>query len=370
MSPGGRSDPPRKRSAECRQVARLLPALPDGDLPAAAAERVREHLALCPACREDASLFQKMGAALRQVPLPEPTLPEGHEIASRIREQEARRARRTLPRWAAFPALAALALVVTLGIRAGVRSSRFLPAWRVERIAGTPTFDAKPMPKIGQWRVGEWLETNGASKAKVEVANIGQVQVAPNTRVRLVETRPDRHQMELARGTVEARVSAPPRLFFVATPSATAVDLGCAYQLTVDDTGGGVLRVTSGWVALAGGGRESLVPSGARCETRSGVGPGTPCFEDASPALRSALTRLDFEGGGAAALATVLAEADLPDTLTLWHLLARVPDAQRGAVYDHLAALVPPPPNVTKAGALRLDPGMLSDWKSQIQDFW
>jgi hypothetical protein len=36
---------------------------------------------------------------------------------------------------------------------------------------------------------------------------------------------------------------APPRLFFVDTPSAVAADLGCSYTLEVKDDGAGVLRV-------------------------------------------------------------------------------------------------------------------------------
>jgi anti-sigma factor RsiW len=373
MSPARRRDALRGSSSECRQIARLLPALPDGDLADADAERVERHLAACAACREEARAHRELPTRLRQAVPPPPTLPEGHEIVSRAREQEALRARRALPRWTAFPALAALALVVFLEIRVPPRSSPVapaLPAWRVERIAGTPTCDAKPMPPVGRWQVGEWIETDGASQARAEVADIGQVRIAPNSRVRLVETRADRHRMALARGGLEAVVSAPPRLFFVETPSAVAVDLGCAYRLEVDDAGRGLLRVTSGWVALTWGRRESLVPADARCETRPGVGPGTPYFDDATPALRRALTRLDFEGGGAEELAVVLAEADLPDTLTLWHLLARVSEGERRTVYDQMATLVPPPAGVTREGALRLDPPMLSLWQSELRNFW
>ena len=71
---------------------------------------------------------------------------------------------------------------------------------------------------------------------------------------------------------------APPRLFFVDTPAGVAADLGCAYTLEVDDHGDGLLHVTSGWVALQLKDRESMVPAGASCATRPGVGPGTPFF--------------------------------------------------------------------------------------------
>src|SRR2546430_7537410 len=94
---------------------------------------------------------------------------------------------------------------------------------------------------------------------------------------------------------MSARISAPPKLFFVNTPSAVAEDLGCAYTLEVDDAGNSLLRVTLGWVALQLKDRESLVPAGAAGATRPRDGPGPPNFHDASELFRTALAKLDFE---------------------------------------------------------------------------
>ena len=68
--------------------------------------------------------------------------------------------------------------------------------------------------------------------------------------------------------------------------------------------------MTAGWVALEWKGRESLVPAGANCRTKSGAGsaaePGTPYFSDASEALQQALAAFDFEKGGSEALRVIL----------------------------------------------------------------
>jgi hypothetical protein len=61
-------------------------------------------------------------------------------------------------------------------------------------------------------------------------------------------------------------------------------------------------------------------------------------------------------------LRTLLAESRPRDALTLWHLLSRVEEPKRGAVFDRLASLVPPPTGVTREGILRLDRGMLDRW--------
>ena len=165
---------------------------------------------------------------------------------------------------------------------------------------------------------------------------------------------------------MQALIWAPPGQFYVATPSAVAADLGCAYKLEVNDAGAGLLTVTRGWVAFERNGRESFVPAGARCETRPGIGPGTPYQEDASAAFRAALARLDFESAGKdrrmEALNKVLAEAREKDALTLWHLLFRDDEEERSRVYDRLAALVPPPAGVTRTGILSRNQGMLDVW--------
>ena len=176
--------------------------------------------------------------------------------------------------------------------------------------------------------------------------------------------------MALERGKLHAFITAPPRLFFVDTPSAEAIDLGCEYTLEVDDAGTELLRVTLGWVMLERNGRETYVPMGAACETRPGVGPGTPYFEDASMTLISALSRYDFENGGDAALNTVLSEARKRDTFTLWHLLQRVDPPTRARVLDRMIALVGKPRCVTRKGILQLNQAMLDCWKDELDLVW
>ena len=106
------------------------------------------------------------------------------------------------------------------------------------------------------------------------------------------------------------------------------------------------------------------------CETRPGVGPGTPFFEDASLSFKEALSRYDFENGGDAALNTVLKEARDRDTLTLWHLLQRGDEAMRAVVLNRMIALVGKPRCVTRKGILKLDRKMLDCWKDELDLVW
>ncbi len=262
----------------------------------------------------------------------------------------------------AAPALAALVLAIVFAWPLLPRR----PSYRVVSLVGAPRVGSTRIESSGRLPVGQWLETDASSRARISVGDIGQVEVEPNTRIGLTLARPNEHRLSLQRGVMQALIWAPPGQFYVATPSAVAADLGCAYKLEVDDAGAGLLTVTMGWVAFERNGRESFVPAGARCETRPGTGPGTPYQEDASAAFRAALARLDFETAGKesrmATLNTVLAEAREKDALTLWHLLYRDDEDERSRVYDRLAALVPPPAGVTRAGIVNRNQGMLDVW--------
>jgi hypothetical protein len=121
--------------------------------------------------------------------------------------------------------------------------------------------------------------------------------------------------------------------------------------------------------------RESMVPAGAACQTRPGIGPGTPYFEDASESFRHALAKIDFERDATAsaksdALKVLLAEARSRDTLTLWHLLARVDGNDRVRVYEEMAGFVVPPDGVTREGVLQLNQQMLELWRDKLEIKW
>jgi hypothetical protein len=274
--------------------------------------------------------------------------------------------RRPLVRRILMPATSAAAAVLLIAAGAWFVLAGRRTGWDVRSLAGRPVVDGAAMAREGRLGIGEWLVTDAASRARIEVGNIGEVDVDPNTRVQLVESRGREHRLSLERGTIHARIWAPPRFFFVNTPSATAIDLGCAYTLQVDDAGAGLLRVTEGWVEFERDGRESFIPKGAVCATRPGIGPGTPYYEDAPSGYGAALLLLDFGSPGdsrrAEAFNFVLASARTRDALTLWHLLARGSFDERARVYDRLAALVPPPRGVTRGAVLKGDRAALDRW--------
>jgi hypothetical protein len=265
-------------------------------------------------------------------------------------------------------AAAVLALACTAAVWRGPIDSS--SAWPVVRVAGAPMANRAPIGEASRLQVGEWLETDGSSRASLAVSSIGRLDVEPGTRLRLVETRDGAHRLAMAHGLVHAFIWAPPGQFVVDTPSSRAVDLGCAYTLEVQPNGSGLIEVTAGWVAFERAGREAFIPAGARCATRVGIGPGTPFMSDTPSEVVEELELLDFgpasAQGRAAALSRILSAARADDAVTLWHLLARVPPADRGAVFDALARSVPPPTAVTREGIVRGDQAMRDTWWSAL----
>ncbi len=242
--------------------------------------------------------------------------------------------------------------------------------WAVVSLRGTPRCGGRAMAANARLPIGTWLETDIDSRARVAVADIGTVDLEESSRLRVLASAPDEHRLQLARGAIHARISAPPRIFLVETPSAVAVDLGCEYTLQVDENGRGLLHVTSGFVSLERDGRDSFVPAGAKCETRPGVGPGTPFAQDASADLRAALAEFDFDGGGDSAIGRILELAGEGDTVSLWNLLIRSTGERRVRIYERLAALVPPPGPATRERILRGDPDALTWWRMTLEDTW
>jgi len=349
----------------------------DHSLSAEERNEVEKHLRTCEPCSRE---MQKLDALLKQAaslaraiepprelwsriaPMLGPQEPKIIPILPRIQNTSSRTFYRS---WTHYSFRVAAALFIAIG--GFWFASRPSPrAWEVARLEGTPTIGDQHMTQSGQLAVGDWLETDAFSRVQLTIADIGHAEIGPNSRLRLVATRETEHRLEMTQGRLTAWVSAPPRIFIVETPSGTAVDLGCSYDLFVNESGNGTIHVTSGEVSLEFDGKESFVPTGAMCETRRGFGPGTPYSDLSSEVVRKTLRQFDFEKGGTKSVELILQNAANIDAISLWHLLQRVDEPIRETVYDHFAALVPPPKQVTKEGILRLDKNMLEDWLNEF----
>jgi len=365
----------------CHDYHDRFDAYLDRTLDADSRRALDAHLAGCAACRQALAglltLREQTSRLPRDIVPPRDLWPEiqatlAHTLSADTRSapvgpRSSRSEVRHRLRWLPF---------LSLGIAAALVMAFFLyspedesaPSWALTPLTGTIRLDANTTDQPSRLKIGQWLETDAISRVELAVGEIGRLEISPNSRLRLLEAGATDHRIELSRGTLDAFIWAPPRLFFVETPSATAIDLGCAYTLVVDEEGRGELHVTAGYVALENGGRSAIVPAGLRCRMQPGAGPGTPYADDAPADLRQALDRFDFgpDGGSPAALSAALLHIREGDTVTLWHLLSRAPATARGAVFDRLAMFAPPPTSVTRDGILAADRAMLGRWAEAL----
>jgi hypothetical protein len=297
------------------------------------------------------SLLGRLGHRQRPLDLEAPQ-PAGRVPASR--------------RWTRFvlPVSVAAALILVAG---GFWLSRGpkVQAWTVESVVGMPALGARTAREGASVSDARWMVTDAKSSLSLRADDVGQIDIGPGTRVRVVASRAGDHRLALEHGSLRVTIWASPGQFAVDTPAATAVDLGCRYTLEVDLTGSGVLHVTSGWVGVERDGRASFVPEGAVCIMRPGRGPGAPRFDDVPSAFASALDVLDGETAviAGASLESVLAKARPRDAMTVWHLLTRKADrSARERIYDRLAVLAPPPPGLDREAALAGDRAALDAW--------
>jgi Putative zinc-finger/FecR protein len=374
----------------CDNMENRLHDYVDGVLTPGERQEVERHLETCANCRQEMQFLQALRQQVARLPQRlDPPRDLWPEIAARIEPKPRMweawlaelRTRQNgaashfkkifwgdsvgIGKWLAWGMRGGMAVAMLVLLVGGICFLLKTPqtSWEVARLAGTPQIGAERIDASGKLAVGEWLETDDSSRAQIDIGVIGHVEIAPNTRIRLVKAKLTDHRLALARGEMHAEIFAPPKIFFVETSSALAVDLGCEYTLKIDEDGFGRLHVTRGYVALENEhGPESTVPAGAFCEIRPNMAPGTPYSEDATAAFRTTLNRFDLAHDDTAALSIVLAEAREADTFTLWHLLFRVSATERAGVYDRMAALLPPPAGVTREGVLRGDKRMLDLW--------
>jgi len=356
-----------------RHLSKLSSAYCHDELSSEDARRFAEHLIACHSCRADFDEV-KLGATLAQHldVLSAPPAIWNNLVAGVDYPRPLNRFRFLKP----LAIAAAIVMLIAGGwwLSRNTNSSS-AQSWQVARLLGTPRVDSKNISDTGKLAVGQWLETDSTSRAQLSIDDVGRVEIDPNTRVRLLQTNPTEQRLELAQGRLSARISAPPKIFFVNTPSGVAQDLGCAYTLEVDDAGSSILHVTMGWVSMQTSNDEPVVPAGAACATKRGFGPGTPYFEDASENFRSALTTFDFDSAAESsskhsAVDVVLREARARDAMTLWYLLSRVNKDERGRVYDRMMALTTAPDGVTREGMINLDQAMMNRWKAKLGLSW
>jgi hypothetical protein len=251
--------------------------------------------------------------------------------------------------------------------------------WRSNWPAGASWKVAIERPSSGatepvrtQLRLDEPLHLDATASAQVSIARIGSMHVEPGSAITLVESSSRRHRVMLDRGAVSVRVWAPPGRFSFNTPAGLVLDMGCIFDLKVDEAGVARVQVKTGWVELENGWGETLVPAGASSLMSAAMRPGVPVFDDASAEFSSSVRALEEAGQAAddqvrnGLAQTVIRTARPRDVLTLLMLANASPDPLKRALLERAAQLFPPPSTVTVDAIVDGDKDQLWQWKDTL----
>jgi hypothetical protein len=237
--------------------------------------------------------------------------------------------------------------------------------WEAESATGTPELAGKAFTG-GRIEAGAWLSTDGTSSIHLRTT-IGEMEIQPGSQLSLAESRAHRQRFVMRYGSIHARISAPPGLFVVDTPSARAVDLGCEYTLRVEHDGSGELTVSAGWVQLQHSWMQSLVPAGNAAKISPDGTLTPPYFQDATPEFKEAVTKLSLDSQldpetRGSVMETILREVRKRDAFTLLNLFTRTNTEERVKIFDQLNQFVPAPPGITRETA--------RNWQVSSMDAW
>ena len=89
-------------------------------------------------------------------------------------------------RWV-LPVAASLLIAGLALVWAVIQTSR--PGWDVTTLAGQPALDKSSLSGKAKIRAGQWLETDSDSRALLDVGSIGRVEIGPDTRLQVRETK-------------------------------------------------------------------------------------------------------------------------------------------------------------------------------------
>src|SRR5687768_5783231 len=167
-----------------RHVDRLLTRYCDGELSAAERQRVDAHLATCGRCRAALDEIQFSARLVRQLTAVSAPPAVWRNIEAALTEPERTSPAHVTLQWASA---CALVLAVATGAYWWTRDSSAGP-WEV---AQTKDGVSRRMAS------GEWVETEDGSQVRIIVGELGTVDVAPGSRVRLGEVRGSEYRMAL-----------------------------------------------------------------------------------------------------------------------------------------------------------------------------
>src|SRR5258708_1170074 len=132
---------------------------------------------------------------------PEPEIQRFEALLAPLAYRPSRQFRHPRRRWPIAIGIAAAVTVVAGAAWIWLASRPTGPSWQVVALNGPQ--------KQQSFSRGGTVETNATSRLRLDLESFGQVELEPNTRLKLLVTKQDEQRMSLAHGKIHALTWAP-----------------------------------------------------------------------------------------------------------------------------------------------------------------
>lgn len=209
--------------------------------------------------------------------------------------------------------------------------------WKLISLKGGAIVNGVRTEKVN---VGDWIQTDSVSSVILKIANVGDVSIEPNTKVRFIQSDNNVSRIEVLYGTVNTTTSQADK-FILQSSNMKVQDKGGSYSFKVDDKGNGVIYVNNGIANVESGNKSAVVTDGKFCLYKPEFGVGIPFRKDSKPEFQNALFNYDFNNGGMPSVYYAIANAMPEDYASLMNLIPRVDEKTKYLVLNKLNRLAP-----------------------------
>jgi RNA polymerase sigma-70 factor (ECF subfamily) len=238
--------------------------------------------------------------------------------------------------------------------------------WTVTIESGAALLNEQNIQKREKFSPGDIISTDSDSKVLIEVADVGTVELLPNSSFKRLDKS---YSAKLLDGKININTQGASEYFRIEIPSAIIEEfyMGTNYSVQEDVSGNSLIELNEGWLRVVFGEEETIFPEQYNLEILKSSGPSIPYYSGSPSEYTTLIQDYMFGSKGNIALYVILDASSERDGITLWNLLQKVRAAQRSAVYEKLYELVPHPDDLEKKNILNLDADMLQIWLDEIE---
>lgn len=238
--------------------------------------------------------------------------------------------------------------------------------WKLSSVIGKPIKNKAPIVKLEEILPGDVISTNNESSAAVDIVGIGRINIFGNTSFTRLE---EDNGAELHYGKMMINTLKSDDNLHIAIPEAIieGLELGSRYSVFVNPSGNSDIQLEKGWLLVKSGSHEIIFPQKYNLRVVNGSGVSLPYYSESSSLLVSLVEEYLFNGNESIKLNSILESSTEKEAITLWNLLPRVNEDQRGVVYEKLYELVPHTSDISRDDVLSLEKSFLQTWLDEIK---